>query len=363
MIDDRTTPRRPELLLRASRHRLAEVVDAGLPAIGSGTFLERIGGRLLVLASGGADSTALLVLLAGLAARDSDPSRVLSVLAIDHGLRPDASAEAACALDVARRLGVRDVRVRRVEVVAGGNLLDRAREARLAAAAAVATEIGATSIALGHHADDLAESILLSLARGGGVDALRSLRPSRDVVVGNGTAVRLLRPLLAARRAELREMLEELGVPWRDDPSNALRTRGAMRSTPEIAALLDRIAAGATDLLDEVGSLCAFRDAIATRLSPSGTRSIAREEIERLPSAVQREVLRRFARDAGLELPRSVLRAAIERLSRGERAPARFSLSPELELAIDAATVAVVPHAKACPRPCPEPRHWPTPAG
>jgi len=347
----RFTPSRPELLLRASRHRLAQVVDAGLPTATSGTFAERIGGRLLVLASGGADSTALLVLLAGLAARDSDPSQALSVLSIDHGLRPEASAEAACAVEAARHCGVLDVRVRRVEVASGGNLLERAREARRAAAAEVAGEIGATSIALGHHADDLAESILLSLARGGGVDALRALRPCRDIRLGNGAPMRLLRPLLGARRAELRALLEELGVPWRDDPSNALRMRGAMRSSPEIAGLLDRIAAGAVDLLDEVEGLCAFRDVAAGPLVPTGSRSIARDEVERLPTALQREVLLRLARGAGGELPRRILRAAVARRPRLDREPARFTLSSELELAIDAARVAVV--AREAPRPIP----------
>lgn len=336
---------RDAILLRASRHPLASLAAEGLAKAGVS-----VTGRVLVLVSGGADSTSLLTLLAAIAARGRAPDRALAALAIDHGLRTESADEAASAIAFARHLGVEDARVVRVEVARDGNLLDRAREARLEAAARVARETGADCIALGHHADDLAESILLALGRGGGIDALRPLRHGRELRRADGASLRLVRPLLAARRAELRSFLEELSIPWREDPSNALRTRGALRASPELSPLCDRIAAGALDLLDEADALCRLRDALVDAHLPPGAMRLSRASFDQLPEAARREALVRLAHAAGVELPRPILRAAIERRADADRRPARFRLAAEVELVIDAREVSIeAPLSRAVP--------------
>ncbi|MFD0666326.1 tRNA lysidine(34) synthetase TilS [Ramlibacter sp. MAHUQ-53] len=166
---------------------------------------------LAVALSGGADSTALLLL-----AVRAFPGQVRAVH-IHHGLQAAADGfqrhcEALCG-----RLGVPLATVRvQAAHAPGESPEDAARRARYAALARAAREAGAACVWLGHHADDQAETLLLALSRGAGLPGLAAM-PRRFEREG----LAFERPLLAVPGPQLRRWLQAEGVPWVDDPTNA----------------------------------------------------------------------------------------------------------------------------------------------
>ena len=165
-----------------------------------------------IAVSGGGDSLALLHL-----ARDWARRRDVSVSAVtvDHALRAGSDEEAEEVGRHCRRLGISHGILRWTGWSGRGNLQAAARRARRRLIAGWATERGIQAIALGHTRDDQAETVLLRLARGSGVDGLAGMR--EDVAEGG---VRWLRPLLAIGRTELRGVLSAAGVGWSEDPTN-----------------------------------------------------------------------------------------------------------------------------------------------
>ena len=322
---------RHDILLQASRHPLAALAARGLD---DAAVTER--DPLVLAVSGGGDSMAMLCVVAAVRARTDPSLSSLTLVAIDHGVRPENAQEAMLAVEAARGLGLADARAIRVRVSRDGNLLDAARHARLAALGAVARELGARHIALAHQADDRAEGLVLGLSRGGGLDGMASIRPRREL--DDGTI--LVRPLLRARRADLRGFLREIECPWSDDPTNGLRARGAMRADPSVAALLDRIAAGAGLALDEAAALANLRDGIAASLVPDGATSLTRSDFDAAPSVVRAAVIQRLARHAGAAVPRAALDQSA-RISRDDRAPRSFDCGDGRVLRIDAHAVTV----------------------
>ncbi|HVS42101.1 MAG TPA: tRNA lysidine(34) synthetase TilS, partial [Candidatus Dormibacteraeota bacterium] len=131
------------------------------------------GSGVVVACSGGPDSTTLLDALSRLA-----PPRGLRLVAVhvDHGLREGSAAEADVVAAEASRLGVAFVALA-VEVEAHGSLQDAARRARHAALRAAAADHGATAIALGHTADDQAETVLMRALSGATPRALAGMAP------------------------------------------------------------------------------------------------------------------------------------------------------------------------------------------
>jgi tRNA(Ile)-lysidine synthase len=247
------------------------------------------GDAVLAAVSAGPDSTALVAALAAL--RDAGAVAKVLALHVDHGLRPGGADDAACAAVTCALLGVpfESVRVR----VAPGNVQAEARRARYRALRAEAARVGATRIATGHTRTDQAETVLLQLLRGAGARGLAAIPPRRGMVV---------RPLIDRSRAEGIAWLEELGLAWRDDPTNATPrfARNRLRQTvwPHLLALApaaERVLARAADLArDDERALAASGRAAA----PSGTSiEVAALAAERL--AVRRRVVRRLWRAAG----------------------------------------------------------------
>ena len=166
------------------------------------------GEKLLAGFSGGCDSTALLLLLHRWGWRGA----LLEAVHFDHGLRGEASRQDALWCEDFCR--ARDIAFRKIELrlAPGPDLEAAARASRLA----YYRRIAPVAVALAHHADDAAETLLLRLARGSNVSALAALRPVRKL-----GQVTLLRPLLGRRRAELEAFLRSEGVTdWRNDASN-----------------------------------------------------------------------------------------------------------------------------------------------
>lgn len=261
------------------------------------------GEAVLVAVSGGADSVALLLTLHRLA-----PTwrLTLQVAHVDHGLRPDSVRDAEFVVALGARLGL-PVHVRRVDVAAGESPEAAARMARYRALEALADEIGADRIAVGHTADDQAETVLMRVLEGAGIAGLAGIPPGRG---------RIIRPLIAERRTALREWLAVLGEGWREDPTNADRRFFRNRLRHDVLPMLAERTGG-----DVVGAL-------------GRVAALAREAAVALDDAAAHELtLLVRERDGGLELPRAalaalpaelgarVLRAAAVRL--GVRAPLR----------------------------------------
>ncbi len=163
--------------------------------------------------SGGADSSALLVLAvaAGCA---------VTAVHVDHGLRPGSAAEAGVVRVLADRVGAAFI-ARSVVVAAGPNLEARAREARRSVLPA-----GALT---GHTLDDQAETIVLNLLRGSGLEGLAGMRPAT-------------KPMLGLRRVQTRALCEALGIETVDDPSNGDPAFRRNRVRAEVLPLLDDVA-------------------------------------------------------------------------------------------------------------------------
>ena len=139
------------------------------------------------------------------------------VLHVDHGLRPDSADDARFVESLAASFGLPFYALRtRVRRRRGESLEMAARRVRLAFFARMTTTLGLDAIATGHHADDVAETFLLRLARGSGPDGLAGLKP-----VSHVDGVTFIRPLLNVRAADLRRFLAERGMAWREDSTNA----------------------------------------------------------------------------------------------------------------------------------------------
>ena len=129
---------------------------------------------------------------------------------VDHGLRPGSAAEALTVAELASRLRL-DFEGVTVEVGAGPSLQDQARRARYRGLAEVADRVGATAIALGHTADDQAETVLMRLLTSATPWSLRAMAEREG---------RLARPLLRIWREATLAYCAALGLEPLDDPSN-----------------------------------------------------------------------------------------------------------------------------------------------
>lgn len=160
-----------------------------------------------VAVSGGGDSMALLHLLAA-----RGPG--LRAVTVDHGLRAESRAEAAMVAGVCKALSVPHTTLH-WRWDHKGNLQSAARLGRQRLISDWAAGQGLAHVALGHTIDDQAETVLMRLLRGSGVDGLSGMAGRRQ-----DGAVTWVRPLLQVRRADLRAYLRGLGVAWVDDPTN-----------------------------------------------------------------------------------------------------------------------------------------------
>ena len=139
----------------------------------------------------------------------------VEVATVNHGLRAEAADECALVMAACR---ARNIPCAQLDVqLENGNTQARAREARYAALIQWAEERKLAAIATAHHADDQAETFLMRLNRGSGLQGLSAIRAQRFLPDSN---VAIIRPLLGFRRGELRDLLHQAGEAFVDDPSN-----------------------------------------------------------------------------------------------------------------------------------------------
>lgn len=255
---------------------------------------------LAVAVSGGADSMAL-ALLADHWAR-AQGGRV-EALTVDHGLRPESGAEAA---RVGQWLAARGISHhvlvwRDAKPIA--DIQSAARSARYALLEQYCRSAGIVHLLLGHHRRDQAETVLMRLGRGSGIDGLAAMAP-----LGETAFLRHLRPLLDIDPDRLQAGLSALGQDWINDPSN----RNSAYGRPRVRALLpalagegmseERLAATARRMgraraaLERATAEAAARHVTA---DPAGFAVVAAAIFRELPEEVALRLLARLVMTAG----------------------------------------------------------------
>jgi tRNA(Ile)-lysidine synthase len=169
--------------------------------------------------SGGGDSLALMLLLAQWAkAHDQPPPQVLSV---DHGLRPGSRKDAERVQKLAAAHGLKAESLTWKGVKPASDVEAEARNARYALMGRWCIEHKVPALYVAHTLEDQAETFLLRLARGSGLDGLSAMRARAPLPVAEFAQIELVRPLLDFDRDELRAFLKQQKVDWFDDPMNA----------------------------------------------------------------------------------------------------------------------------------------------
>lgn len=230
----------------------------------------------------------------------------LHVAHLNHMLHADAERAARFVEAAAAVLGLpcscnsQDVRSRSRAM--GQSIEEAARNVRYEFLEEVATRIGALVVAVGHHADDQAETVLHRVLRGTGLRGLAGIPERR--ALQEGGPIELVRPMLGLRRADSRDYLQRRGAAFVDDPTNAdvlVATRNRIRHeilpavsasiNPDAAGALLRLSAQARGAIEVIRRAAeeAFEAARDSEDSDGVALSVA--AIEGLPTAVQSEII------------------------------------------------------------------------
>jgi tRNA(Ile)-lysidine synthase len=249
-------------------------------------------GPLGVAVSGGGDSMSLLALAAEWA---GGTGRGLRIVTVDHRLRAESAAEAAAVAARAERLGLPHTTLRWEGWEGAGNLAEAARNARRSLIAGWASAAGIPAILLGHTADDQAETVLMRLARGSGVDGLAGMAP-----VSEAEGLLWLRPLLGERRAALRDFLRARGWSWAEDPTNddpgrdRAKARAMLGTLAGLGLTVGRLVTLARHMADARAVLDASEMALAGRAlawSDVGEARLALDPMRQAPRGVALHLL------------------------------------------------------------------------
>jgi tRNA(Ile)-lysidine synthase len=321
-------PRATHEAIVAARTALSERLPAGLD--------------YLVACSGGPDSLALAATAAHLHQEGVLQGRVGAAI-VDHALQPGSDEAAARAGLACAELGLSPVVVQRVDVEGTGNEAD-ARKARYEALEQVRDRTGADYLLTAHTADDQAEQVLLSLARGSGTRSLAGIPERRP---------RVLRPFLEVRRAQTVAICAALGLdPWHDptnDLPDARRNRVRHELLPVMRDVLGdgvddalirtaRLARQDADLLDELAKETLAAAAVQDDPSVLGgvddrvdgraplVWDLRRAVVLEAPAALRSRVLRQVAVAVGGRPPTAERTAALEKLAAGTGAPGPVQL-------------------------------------
>ena len=297
------------------RHGLLGPAGVAEPCSERCSLLQGEPEAVVVAVSGGPDSVALLLALADLAR--SDFAATLSVAHLHHGLREGkADADARFVADLSERLGL-PLQAGHTDVPAeakreGLGFEEAARNARRAFLADAARRAGARKVALGHTADDRAETVLFNIVRGTGVEGLASLGPRAPLAPDEG--IEIIRPLIEVSRAEVLAFLQSRGERWREDETNADTRYARNRLRHEVLPLLRE---AINPKADEALGRLADQAAEAADVLTDALEETWRRIVEELPGeravvvdADDFALLRPWLRGA-------ILRRAVERLGGG----------------------------------------------
>ncbi|MBA2443669.1 MAG: tRNA lysidine(34) synthetase TilS [Rubrobacter sp.] len=237
----------------------------------------------LVMVSGGPDSVALLRSLLELG---SEPV----VLHVDHGLRGDESrGDREFVVGLCESFGV-PCEVRELDLRVSSGVQEEARGERYRLAEEVADVRGLPVVATGHTADDVAETVLMNLARGAGLRGVAGIPPVRG---------RFVRPVIERRRTEVLDYLARNGQPYRTDPTNTTDKYSRNRVRLEALPLLEDLYPGAGANIARCAALARedleALETLAARVPRrrGGEVLLPPEALESLPHALRRYAVRR----------------------------------------------------------------------
>lgn len=254
--------------------------------------------RVLVGLSGGADSVALLVSLRELSRKEGFQ---LFAVHVNHGLRAQAAADENFCRELCLKLNIPLI-CTAVKIEGKSNLEAKARRARYAAFAEAVKQTQADVLSLAHHADDQAETVIMHLLYGAGSAGLGGMHACRNGV---------WRPFLQLRRAELRQYLQEQGITWVEDESNAdvSFTRNHIRSL--VTPCLEACAPEAVRTIGRTAEILRAEDDFMNQLADEWLKAHASKTrcpfvmsapLQTRHPALQRRILRRYAEMLGLQL-------------------------------------------------------------
>ena len=253
---------------------------------------------MIAALSGGADSVLLLRALRTL--REETPFE-LRVVHVNHGLRENAALDETFCRELCAKWHI-PLAVFHVEVDSHGSTEDAARRARYAAFEQVMPAGQAAVLALAHHMDDQAETVLMHLIYGSGMAGLSGMRELSGA---------FWRPLLSVRRTQIRDALTALHQPWREDESNQdtaytrnhLRARALPALEQANASAVPAICRAADILRQEDGLLNHLaQDALSGACGRGMHRFILLKALTDQEPAMQRRMLRVYAAEVGLAL-------------------------------------------------------------
>lgn len=256
--------------------------------------------RVGLAVSGGPDSLALMLLAVEFARQHGAHERFV-VYSVDHGLRQEAAGEVAYVTETAQKLGFAARALRWEGQKPATGIQQAARNARYALIADAMAADGAEILVTAHHLADQAETVLMRLAHGSGVEGLRGMDYFAEIA---GLVV--VRPLLGIDPVDLAKLVAASGLKPAIDPSNSdtdyerVRWR---RMLPQLAALgLDarRLSRFADRMRDADHALAAMAATVETTLDlDTGGRSVRREALLRAPRAVAIRIMAKLLDEVG----------------------------------------------------------------
>ncbi|MBS0239782.1 MAG: tRNA lysidine(34) synthetase TilS [Proteobacteria bacterium] len=290
--------------------------------------------HVVLAVSGGPDSMALMVLAAEWRARAKFATPSLSVATVDHGLRAESRAEAELAGRAAERLGLPHAILTWDGAKPRTGLAAAAREARYRLLEEHARGIsgGNVAIATAHHLDDQAETFVMRLARGAGIDGLSGMRSERPI--SDRSQIALVRPLLGFEKARLIAAVVQPGILYIEDPSNTddryerARVRSALVELAGAGLLPQALATSARRLGDAREALAYAEEQFVASLNISfGNEIFAtldRRAFDAGPAFLRQKVMARLIARFGGDSPEPQL-SEIEALSARLREEERCS--------------------------------------
>jgi tRNA(Ile)-lysidine synthase len=256
--------------------------------------------KVAIAVSGGADSMALVLLAKQWA--DANKSQIVA-LTVDHCLRPESAAEAVLVHKWLKGRKIEHHILQWQDHKKTSNIQSEARQARYKLMTDFCKKNNITILLVAHNKEDQAETVLLRIMRGSGVDGLAGMAAETEI-----SDIKVLRPLLATPKKYLREFLNEQGQEWVEDPSNQnpkyerVKIRQFIESSADSSLLIDRLFDTAKNMQRSrsyIETMVAKDFAETAEIKPEGYAIISRKKFLNLHSEAAYRILAKLIKNIG----------------------------------------------------------------